>query len=173
MTQNWNANKEIYVPAPTHSNSATRKAYVDYHINNQINGDRHFHNNKITSLKAGTNDTDSINKKQLDDGLSSKANTSELLKYVKKDGSISMTGNLNLGNKQITNLGYNINNASDVVYMGFCDQKYFQNTAIKNLDMDNNKIIDLAPGTSQRDAINKKQLDDDLLNYVKKMDLFQ
>ena len=98
LTSNWNANKEIYVPDPTHVNSATRKAYVDYHINNQINGDREFHNNKITGLKEGFDDTDSINKKQLDNGLALKANTSELTNYVKRDGSVSMTGDLNMGN---------------------------------------------------------------------------
>ena len=67
-----------------------------------------------------------------------------------------------MGNKQITNLGFDINNSSDVVNMGFCDQKYFQNTAIKNLDMDNYKIVDLAPGTNLRDAVNKNQMDTEL-----------
>ena len=65
LTSNWDTGShQLYISAdPNHSNSLARKSYIDYHINNQINGDRNFHNNKITSLKAGTDDTDSINKK--------------------------------------------------------------------------------------------------------------
>ena len=33
--------------------------------------------------------------------------------FLKADGSIPLTGNLDAGNKQITNLGYNISNPSD------------------------------------------------------------
>ena len=98
VVPNWH-HHEIYVTAPNHQNSATRKAYVDYHINNQINGERDFHNNKITSLKAGTNDAaDSINKKQFNDGLALKANTSELSNYIKKDGSVALILDWNIGN---------------------------------------------------------------------------
>ena len=105
VVPNWH-HHEIYVTAPNHQNSATRKAYVDYHINDQINGDRAFHNNKITGLKAGTDDTDSINKKQLDDGLALKANKTDTMQP-------DINRNWDANGKQIFNLNQNFN--SDVI----------------------------------------------------------
>ena len=44
-------------------------------------------NKKIKGLEAGTEDTDAINKKQLDEELAKKANLTDLETYAKKDGS--------------------------------------------------------------------------------------
>ena len=44
-------------------------------------------NKKIKGLEAGTEDTDAINKKQLDEELAKKANSTDLETYAKKDGS--------------------------------------------------------------------------------------
>ena len=61
--------------------------------------------------------------------------------FLKADGSILMTSNLDAGNKQITNLGYNISNPSDVVNLAFCDIKYLQKTSNSELNMNENRNL--------------------------------
>ena len=51
-----------------------------------------------------------------------------------------MTGNLYMGNQQITNLGANIQNIYDVVDLGFCDTKYLQKVSNSDLDVDQHRI---------------------------------
>ena len=48
-------------------------------------------------------------------------------RYLPLNGFVAMTGNLDLNNKQITNLGLNIQNSNDVVCLRFADIKYCQN----------------------------------------------
>ena len=42
-------------------------------------------------------------------------------RYLPLNGSVAVTSNLDLNNKQITNLGLNIQNANDVICLGFAD----------------------------------------------------
>ena len=58
----------------------------------------HTDNKGIIHLKPPTSDTDAATKKYVDDTI---PDTSS---FVKKDGSVSMTNNLNLGNKKIVGL---------------------------------------------------------------------
>ena len=69
-----------------------------------------MNSNKIENLGEATTDHEAVNKAQLDGDLSA---------YLKKDGSVTLTGNMNLGNKQLVNLGFNIQNNGDVVNLGF------------------------------------------------------
>ena len=91
----------------------------------------------------------------------------DLSTYLKKDGTVEMTGNLDMGNKQITNLGANIQNTYDVVNLGFCDTKYLQKVSNSDLDMDNHKIKDMAQPTDDNDAVNKHYVDHNFLNRLK------
>lgn len=101
LTGNWTVgNHQIYLPAPDHDNSATRKVYVDNHFLRRYQA-IDLHNNFINRVKPGTQDTDAVNKKQMDDALASKANSATLGNYVKKDGTVAMTGNFNLNNNKI------------------------------------------------------------------------
>ena len=91
----------------------------------------------------------------------------DLSTYLKKDGSLAMTGNLNMGNQQIINLGANIQNTYDVVNLGFCDIKYLQKVSNSDLDMGNHKIKDMAQPTDDNDAVNKYYVDHNFLNRLK------
>ena len=78
-----------------------------------------------------------------------------------------MTGNLDVGNKQITNLGYNISNPSDVVNLAFCDIKYLQKTSNSDLDMNENYVKNMLDPVDEQDAINKRFLEARLHDYLK------
>ena len=107
--------QNIEVPTPTSNSQATSKYYVDHNFLNrltggQIGGDIDMRGHTIKSLK-------------LDNTDSAAARVAEMKIRLKKSGD-AMTGNLNMGNQQITNLGYDIKNQGDVVNLGFTDQKY-------------------------------------------------
>ena len=80
-------------------------------------------------------------------------------RYLPLNGSVAMTGNLDLNNEQITNLGLNIQNSNDVICLGFADIKYFQKTAVEKLDIYNHTIDNLPDPTSVLQATHKKYVD--------------
>ena len=57
-----------------------------------------MNNKKIIHLRPPTSGTDATNKKYVDDAIP------DLSSYLKKDGSVPVTGNLNVGSYKITNL---------------------------------------------------------------------
>ena len=118
----------------------------------------------ISVLKPDNNDQ-AANKKYVDDEIK-KIPSPDLSTYLKKDGTVEMTGNLDMGNQQITNLGANIQNTYDVVNLGFCDTKYLQKVSNSDLDMDNHKIKDMAQPTDDNDAVNKHYVDHNVLNRL-------
>ena len=67
----------------------------------------------ISVLKPDNNDQ-AANKKYVDDEIK-KIPSPDLSTYLKKDGTVEMTGNLDMGNQQITHLGANIQNTYDVL----------------------------------------------------------
>ena len=114
----------------------------------------------ISVLKPDNNDQ-AANKKYVDDEIK-KIPSPDLSTYLKKDGTVEMTGNLDMGNQQITNLGANIQNTYDVVNLGFCDTKYLQKVSNSDLDMDNHKIKDMAQPTDDNDASTKAYVDTEI-----------
>ena len=118
----------------------------------------------ISVLKPDNNDQ-AANKKYVDDEIK-KIPSPDLSTYLKKDGTVEMTGNLDMGNQQITNLGANIQNTYDVVNLGFCDTKYLQKVSNSDLDIDNHKIKDMAQPTDDNDAVNKHYVDHNFLNRL-------
>ena len=118
----------------------------------------------INALKPDNNDQ-AANKKYVDDEIK-KIPSPDLSTYLKKYGTVEMTGNLDMGNQQITNLGANIQNTYDVVNLGFCDTKYLQKVSNSDLDMDNHKIKDMAQPTDDNDAVNKHYVDHNFLNRL-------
>ena len=106
LTQDWafnttSDNKQIQSHHdPNHSNSLCRKSYVDYKISNETTGDRNFHErHKITGLVKGTQDSDSINKKQLDDAIAGIGTSN----FVLKNNPV-VTNVLNLSKNRLANL---------------------------------------------------------------------
>ena len=118
----------------------------------------------ISVLKPDNNDQ-AANKKYVDDEIK-KIPSLDLSTYLKKDGTVEMTGNLDMGNQQMTNLGANIQNTYDVVNLGFCDTKYLQKVSNSDLDMDNHKIKDMAQPTDDNDVVNKHYVDHNFLNRL-------
>ena len=114
----------------------------------------------INVLKPDNNDQ-AANKKYVDDEIK-KIPAPDLSTYLKKDGTVEMTGNLDMGNQQITNLGANIQNTYDVVNFGFCDTKYLQKVSNSDLYMDNHKIKDMAQPTDDNDASTKAYVDTEI-----------
>ena len=118
----------------------------------------------LNVVKPNNNDQ-AVNKKYVDDEIK-KIPSPNLSAYVKKDGSVTMTGDLDMGNQQITNLGYNIQNSSDVVNLGFCDTKYLQKVSNSDLNMDNHRIKDMAQPVDNNDAVNKYYVEHNFLNRL-------
>ena len=114
----------------------------------------------ISVLKPDNNDQ-AANKKYVDDEIK-KIPSPDLSTYLKKDGTVEMTGNLDMGNQQSTNLGANIQNTYDVVNLGFCDTKYLQKVSNSDLDMDNHKIKDMAQPTDDNDVSTKAYVDNEI-----------
>ena len=119
----------------------------------------------LNVVKPNNNDQ-AANKKYVDDEIK-KIPSTDLSAYVKKDGTVKMTGNLDMGNQQITNLGYNIQNSSDVVNLDFCDTKYLQKVSNSDLNMDNHRIKGMAQPVDNNDAVNKHYVDHNFLNRLR------
>ena len=145
--------QNIEVPNPTSNNQASNKHYVDHNFLNRltggrIGGDLDMRGNTIKYLKFDNTD-------------SAAARVAELKKKVDLSGS-TMTGNLNMGNKQITNLGYSISNPTDVINLGFSDQKYLQKVSDSDLNLDDHGVKNSLPPVSDKDLTTKKYVDDEI-----------
>ena len=145
--------QNIEVPNPTSHNQAANKYYVDHNFLNrltggQIGGDLDMRGHTIKYLK-------------LDNTDSAAARVAELKTKVDLSGS-TMTGNLNMGNKQITNLGYSISDPTDVINLGFSDQKYLQKVSDSDLDMDDHRIKNSLEPVNGRDLTTKNYVDNQM-----------
>ena len=123
MTGNLNMNNNrIYnIPNPTGSKQPIPLAYGDLaylHVNgtNMMTNHMNMNNKKIINLQAPTNNTDAATKKYVDD---KSTNPQDLSPFLKKDGSDSMTGNLNMIGHKIINLEDPVsdNDAVNKIYM--------------------------------------------------------
>ena len=92
-------------------------------------------------------------------------------KFLDRNGSRTMIGNLNMNNNRIFNLPAPTG-GNQPTPLAFTDLKYVArdgtSTMTNNLNMDNKKIINLRPPSSDTDATNKKYVDDSLSPYFKK-----
>lgn len=92
----------------------------------------------------------------------------QLTDYLKKDGSVAMTGDLNLGGNDITN-ATSLTTGSTVVSSGSITSSVPMSISTSsgaitlnptsNVDVSSKKIVNLAVGTASTDAVNKSQLD--------------
>ena len=99
----------------------------------------------------------------------SAATKQQLNAYLKKDGSVAMTGDLNTSGHKITNLRSPASN-SEPATKNYTDINFLKLNGTKkmtgNLDMNNNKIIGLATPTSNTDAATKKYVDDNTVSNL-------
>ena len=136
--------------------------------------------NLIYNVKTPTANDQATNKSYVDttvsNTMSSAATKRELAGYLKKDGSVAMTGNLNMNNNRIINIPAPTG-PKQPTPLAFTDFKYLHvagtNKMLNNLNMDNKGIINLKPPTLNTDAATKKYVDDnigspDLSDYLEK-----
>ena len=91
-----------------------------------MTGNLNVDNNKIVGLATPTSNTDAATKKYVDDNAGGSPNLSD---YLEKDGTVAMTGNLNLNNHKIVNLS-NPTQDNDAVTKVYVD-KLVHRTAIQ------------------------------------------
>ena len=108
MTGNLDMNnKQINnLPFPTGNRQPTPLGFTDLKYlqvagTNKMTNNLNMDNKKIVNLRIPTNDTDAATKKYVDDNSST---APDLSSYLKKDRSVQMTGDLNVGGHKITNL---------------------------------------------------------------------
>ena len=136
-----------------------------------------MNNNVIENIAEAISGHEALRKSQLDDALvivnndlSDKADKS----YVDTKLDKIITKDINLNNKQLTNLGFNINDPGDVVNLGFTDQKYLQKVSDSNLNMDDHRVINSLQPINSRDLTTKNYVDSGLnakLDKVSNSDL--
>ena len=130
--------------------SAVNRKYVNNELKKKLdkNKDINMRGNNITS-----DFNELLTKSYVDRKLSQAGGSVDLSPYLKKDGSVSMIGNLDIGDNKITNVGGPQNN-KDAINLGFFNvelaSKPITNTVLlrdgtqemtNNLNMSNNKII--------------------------------
>ena len=125
---------------------------------------------KISNLAEGTDNSDAITKHQLETGLAPKADKTELSNYLKRDGTVSVTGKFDFGDN-ITKVG-NGSQSTDAVNKGYIDTALAVKPNVNqvvlrdgsqdmtgNLNMSRKKIVNLADPTGRNDATGKGYVD--------------
>ena len=124
-------------------------------------------NEKISNLAEGTDNSDAITKHQLETGLAPKADKTELSNYLKKDGSIALTNNLDLGNNKIVNVK-EATSGTDVVNFTQLNNelyKYLHESGgdmTGDIRMNNNSIYGIGNVENDTSAVNRKYVNDEL-----------
>ena len=102
---NMDNNKILNIPSPTGPKQPTPLAFTDLkylHVagTNKMTSNLNMDNKKIINLRPPTASTDAATKKYVDDITSSGGSSGsrlDLSNYLKKDGSVAMTGPLKMG----------------------------------------------------------------------------
>ena len=129
-------------------------------------------NNKITSLRNPDDSNELVNKSYVDRKVSQAGGSVDLTPYLKRDGTVSVTGNLNMSLNKIIDCGQPTG-TRDVTNKAYVDSKVGKkpdinqvilrdgsNTMTSVLDMNNQRIINLGNATHDQDAITLKQVND-------------
>ena len=157
---------------PVDPHEPPTKSYVDSTFLERdgsyaMTGNLNMGNHKITGLRVPTVSSDATTKKYVDDHI---ANSSpDLSDYLEKDGSVTMTGNLNMGTKKIVNLAAPTAN-TDAATKKYVDDKpsggsgdFKKDGSVSmtgNLNMGGFKIANLSTPSNNNDAATKKYVDD-------------
>ena len=158
------------VGAPSANTDAATKKYVDDNSSgspstSQLTVDSDINMNdryRITNLITPQDSKDPATKYYVDN------------KFLDRDGSYPMKGNLNMDNNQILNLPAPAG-PKQPTPLAFTDMKYLHvggtNKMTNNLNMDNKGIIHLKTPTNDTDGATKKYVDDsipDTSSFIKK-----
>ena len=154
--------------------SAVNRKYVNDELDKKLDKNKDFSmgNNKITSLRNPDDSNELVNKSYVDQKVSQAGGSVDLTPYLKRDGTVSMTGNLNMslnkiidcgqptGTRDVTNKAYvdsEVGKKPDINQVILRDGS---NTMTSVLDMNNQRIINLGNATHNQDAITLKQVND-------------
>ena len=124
-------------------------------------------NEKISNLAEGTDNSDAITKHQLETGLAPKADKTELSNHLKKDGSIALTNNLDLGDNKIVNVKEATSGTDAVNFTQLNNElyKYLHESGgdmTGDIRMNNNSIYGIGNVENDTSAVNRKYVNDEL-----------
>ena len=122
---------------------------------------------KISNLAEGTDNSDAITKHQLETGLAPKADKTELSDYLKKDGSIALTNNLDLGDNKIVNVKVATSGTDAVNFTQLNNElyRYLHRSGgdmTGDIRMNNNRIYGIGNVENDTSAVNRKYVNDEL-----------
>ena len=148
---------------------AVNRKYVNDELDKKLDKNKDFSmgNNKITSLRNPDDSNELVNKSYVDQKVSQAGGSIDLTPYLKRDGTVSVTGKFDFGDNIITKIG-NGTQSTDVVNKGYIDTELSAKPNVNqvvlrdgsqdmagNLNMSLNKIIDCGQPTGTRDVTNK------------------
>ena len=154
--------------------SAVNRKYVNDELDKKLDKNKDFSmgNNKITSLRNPDDSNELVNKSYVDRKVSQAGGSVDLTPYLKRDGTVSVTGNLNMSLNKIIDCGQPTG-TRDVTNKAYVDSEVGKkpdtnqvilrdgsNTMTSVLDMNNKRIINLGNATHNQDAITLKQVND-------------
>ena len=167
-------NNSIYeIKNVENDTSAVNRKYVNDELDKKLDKNKDFSmgNNKITSLRNPDDSNELVNKSYVDQKVSQAGGSVDLTPYLKRDGTVSVTGKFDFGDNIITKIG-NGTQSTDVVNKGYIDTELFAKPNVNqvvlrdgsqdmagNLNMSLNKIIDCGQPTGTRDVTNKAYVD--------------
>ena len=155
------------------SYESMREIFLSRRENRPMYTNLDMHNHTIDNVKNAINNDQSINKGQFDNELGLKADKSDLLQYLKTNGSYPMTGNLQMNNNRIyklpdpqladerATLGY-VSRLNNNLFNSYLDLKGVRKME-GNLQMDGNQVSGLTNFPQNDDhGANKKYVDDQI-----------
>ena len=162
-------NNSIYeIKNVENDTSAVNRKYVNDELDKKLDKNKDFSmgNNKITSLRNPDDSNELVNKSYVDQKVSQAGGSVDLTPYLKKDGSVALTGNLNMSQKKIVNLA-DPTGINDATGKGYVDRLFLDSLRLDgsskmtgNLDMNNQQIKNVKDATHNQDAITLKQVND-------------
>ena len=161
--------RSLYIP----SLDSNADIIIDQ-TNQTINGDKTF-SQAITMIQEGSANNHLVTKKYVDDEIA-KIPSSNSSYFLKKDGSVAMTGDLNMNEQRVKNT-LDPTDEQDTVNKRYLESQLTdylkrngQNTMTFDLNMNSYKIVnlkDITSSSNDSEAVNKKYVDLNFLNFLK------
>ena len=162
---NMNNNFLQNVATPTTSHQGANKGYCDYNFLNRqkdgrITGSVSMNQNDLFEIPAPKYGSSAVNKNYVDAKI-----PVDSTQFVKNVGD-QMSGDLDMGSHFVKNVGINLSDESTVVPRSYVDSfvnSAFSNPLTADLNAGDFQIKQLKTPTEDKDAINKKYFEDELL----------
>ena len=156
--------KSLYIP----SLDSNADIIIDQ-TNQTIYGDKTF-SQAITMIQEGSANNHLVTKKYVDDEIAKIPSGSGSSNFLKKDGSVAMTGDLNMNEQRVKNT-LDPTDEQDTVNKRYLESQLTdylkrngQNTMTFDLNMNSYKIVnlkDITSSSNDSEAVNKKYVDDE------------